>query len=176
LLEAKQISHTYGDYIYQPRPVVRPRPKAKNKNKNMLLAKVVVVGSVLFAVLIGLLLTATHAQITSKTDNIIRIKNEISDLQNTNERLKLEIARLKSLDRVELIATTELGMIQPGINEIEYIAFEDIEEAAVSPRENASQEIPAAVEVASEKKMHPIILAVNKLVFDYVYPKITPEE
>jgi cell division protein FtsL len=175
LLEAKQISHAYSDYNYKPRPIVKPRPKVKRAN--MFIAKIVVVSGVLLAVLTGLLLTATHAQITYKTDNIIQLKREISDLHNANERLKLEIARLKSLDRVEMIATTELGMIQPGINEIEYIAFEDTDTQADLTEQGAlGEESTAAVEVASGKKFHPIILVVNKLVIDHVLPKISPEE
>ena len=172
MLEAKQISHAYGDYIYEPRPVIKKRTKVKKAS--MLQAKIALVGCVLLAVVTGLLLTATHAQIISKTDNIIQIKAEISDLQNANERLKLEIARLKSLDRVEMIATTELGMIQPGINEIEYIAFED------NPAGSTNQDVPgeekATVEVASEKKIHPFILAVNRLVANFVFANSSPKE
>jgi cell division protein FtsL len=175
LLEAKQISHVYGDYSYKPRPVAKPKPEAKKANN--LAVKVAIVSCVLLAVITGLLLTATHTQITYKTDNIIQLKREISDLQNANERLKLEIARLKSLDRVEFIATTELGMIQPGINDVEYIAFEDTNmEAEPALSDAADKETQATVEVASGERMHPIILAVNKLIFDYIFPKTSSEE
>jgi hypothetical protein len=69
LLEAKQISHVYGDYSYKPRPVAKPKPEAKKANN--LAVKVAIVSCVLLAVITGLLLTATHTQITYKTDNIL---------------------------------------------------------------------------------------------------------
>lgn len=163
MLEARQIS---GDYSYEQRPVIRRKTKAKKAG--MMQAKIVVVGCILFAVLTGLMLTATHSQVTQKTDNIIQVKREISDLQNANERLKLEIARLKSLDRIELIAMTELGMVQPGINDIKYIAFDsDVQKSTTA--EALEGENKAAVEVLSDEMVHPVILAVNKMVIDYIF-------
>lgn len=133
-------------------------------------AKLVIVGWVFLAVMTGLMLTATHSQITHKTANINQTKEEISDLQNANERLKLEIDRLKSLDRIEQIATTELGMIQPGINDIEYIAYEkDPEHEEMSAEAAPVEENAAIVKVESGQKMHPAILAVSKMIANYVF-------
>ncbi|MEL7565370.1 MAG: hypothetical protein AAGU27_10840 [Dehalobacterium sp.] len=83
MLEARKIS---GDYSYEESPVIIR--KRRVKKASTMQAKIVVVGCVLCAVLTGLMLTATHSQITHKTDEIIQIKSEISDLQNANERLK----------------------------------------------------------------------------------------
>ncbi|MCR6544474.1 cell division protein FtsL [Dehalobacterium formicoaceticum] len=168
MLEARQISE---DYIYEQEPVITRkviRRKAKSRKAGVMLAKIIVVGSVLLAVVTGLMLTATHAQITYRNSNIIQIKNEISDLQNANERLKLEIARKKSLDRIESIATKELGMIQPGINDIKYVAFdkaaEGTKDAAAPKKESRS-----VVESASNAKVHPIVLTINKMINQYAY-------
>lgn len=168
MLEARQISE---DYIYEQEPVITRkviRRKAKSRKAGVMLAKIIVVGSVLLAVVTGLMLTATHAQITYRNSNIIQIKNEISDLQNANERLKLEIARKKSLDRIESIATKELGMIQPGINDIKYVAFDkaaDDTKDAAAPKEESK----SVVESASNAKVHPIVLTINKMINQYAY-------
>lgn len=167
MLEARKISGDYcGDYYHEERSV--RRSKAKSNKAGMLAVKLIVVGCVLLAVVTGLMLTATHSQVTHRSDKINQIKGEISDLQNANERLKLEIARLKSLDRIELIATTELGMIQPDMDDIEYIAYGDDKEK--TPTAEAFEgEKTAAVEVPSEEMVHPIILAVNKMVSNYIF-------
>jgi len=163
LLEARQIS---GDNNYEQSPLIIRKKRVKKAG--MMQAKIVVVGCVLFAVVTGLMLTATHSQVTHKTDKIIQIKSEISDLQNANERLKLKIARLKSLDRIELIAKTELGMIQPQINNVEYMAFDNGEQG-LTTAEALEGENKAAVEVPSDQMVHRAILAVNKMVSDYVF-------
>ncbi|MEL7565371.1 MAG: hypothetical protein AAGU27_10845 [Dehalobacterium sp.] len=87
---------------------------------------------------------------------------------------------MKSLDRIEQIAKTELGMIQPGINNVEYIAFDNAEQESTTA-EASEGENKAAVVVRSDRMVHRIILAVSKMVTDYVadgagrISKISPE-
>ncbi|MGI6553212.1 MAG: hypothetical protein ACOX37_09455 [Bacillota bacterium] len=50
---------------------------------------------------LGLLLTSQAAIITNKGYEVVRLKQEISSLQTANERLKLEIAQMDSLERIE---------------------------------------------------------------------------
>lgn len=52
-------------------------------------------------------------------------------MQIENEKLKLEVAKLKSLDRVEKIAETKLAMVKnPGV---EYLAMQDKGTAVTAP-------------------------------------------
>jgi len=58
--------------------------------------------------------------ITIRSENIIRagydlvqLKSESLSLQKENALLQLEIAKLKSPQRIQSIATTELGMVKP---------------------------------------------------------------
>lgn len=162
MLEARQIS---GDYNYELKPVIK---RKKNVRKaSLILFRIAVVTCILFAVVTGLMLTATHTQIIQRSDKIAQIKGEISDLQNANERLKLEIACLKSLDRIELIAKKELGMIQPGLNSIVYMAFDDVD-SEVASGEALEGENKGKIEVQSNRMVHRAILAVNKMVTNYV--------
>lgn len=163
MLEARQIS---GDYSYEQSPVIRRKKGVRKASLTQL--RIAVVTCILLAVVAGLMLTATHIQITQRNDRIIQIKGEISDLQNANERLKLEIASLKSLDRIELIAKKELGMIQPGLNSVVYMAFDNEEPQATSV-EALEGESKGKIEVQSNQMAHRAILAVNKMVADYIF-------
>jgi len=163
LLVAKQISH---DYSYHEEPVVSR--KRRGRKAGPVQEKLILVGCIFLAVITGLMLAATHAQITDRNANIIQVKQEISDLQNANERLKLEIARLKSLDRIENIAMTQLGMVEPGIEDIQYVAFDDKNGSKASDTGTLAQgESKAVVEVNKADQIHPILLAVNKIIANY---------
>lgn len=167
MLEARQFSQ---DYSYEQEPVITRKVikrKVKSRQASLIFAKVLVVGIILLAVITGLMLAATHAQITYRNSNIIQNKKEISDLQIANERLQLEIARKKSLDRIEGIATKELGMIQPGINDIKYVAVNINDHDA----ENAvtNEESGVTVDSSLNTKVHPVVLSVNELIDRYAY-------
>jgi len=52
---------------------------------------------------------------------IDKIKQEINALQRENERLQLEITRLKSPERVAKVAVSRLGMIEPQTAQMCYV-------------------------------------------------------
>lgn len=153
---------------------ISPKRRAK---KSAAGEKLAITGCVILALIVGILFTATQAMVTERSAEIIQVKSEISDLQNANERLKLEIAKLKSLDRIEMIARTELGMVQPELSSIQYIAFEDRQgknlAVAFSPTEEDNKEKAEVnngkVEVKSGEKMHPALEAVSRMVTNYVF-------
>ncbi|MDD3853359.1 MAG: hypothetical protein PHD40_06865 [Syntrophomonadaceae bacterium] len=44
---------------------------------------------------------------------IVSLEKEIADLETDNKRMEYRIAQVNSLDRIEALATTQLGMIKP---------------------------------------------------------------
>lgn len=44
---------------------------------------------------------------------IVSLEKEIGDMETANKRMEYKIAQVNSLDRIEALATTQLGMIKP---------------------------------------------------------------
>lgn len=170
MLAARQLSQ---EYRYQEERIYQgelTRRKRRAKKTNPVTEKLVITGCVLFAMVVGLMLTATQAMITDRADKIIQAKTEISNLQNGNERLKLEIAELKSLDRIEQIARTELGMVSPEPKNIQYLALSETETNGQEVADKAQgKEASGIVGVKTGEKMHPALHSLNKMVTGYVF-------
>jgi cell division protein FtsL len=81
---------------------------------------------VLTAVYLGLLAlayVALQAQIVENGLRLNSLQNEISRVQDENTRLSLELAELKSPQRIITIARDKLGMVMPG--EVRYLVVEE---------------------------------------------------
>lgn len=171
MLAARQLSQEHRYYeeerICQGELTHRKR---RAKKSNPVKEKLVITGCVLFAMVVGVMLIATQAMITDRADKIIQIKTEISNLQNGNERLKLEIAELKSLDRIEQIARAELGMVSPEPKNIQYLALSKNEANGQKTADKVQEKkASGTVGVKTGEKMHPALHSFNKLVTGYVF-------
>ena len=136
--------------------------KVQIKKKSSLNPRLMAVSAIGLIFLTGLFFITTQAIITNRSDKIIQTKAEILDLQNSNERLKLKIAEMKSMNRIEQIARNQLGMVSPQTESIEYIAFAD---PAVAGPPAAAAASPAA----AAKDVKPSILQnISRLVSHYL--------
>lgn len=170
MLVAKKLPREYELEEKHSEKRTFPRRKQRTQKADSVKEKMIIVGCVFVALFMGLMLIGTQAAITDHTDKSIQLKAEISDLQNSNERLKLEIAQLKSLDRIEKIAQVELGMIQPGNNDIQYIAYDGQNKGSVETASAGMQtDGNGTVEVQNKEKMHPALYALNKMVSNYMF-------
>ncbi|KKM12278.1 hypothetical protein SY88_03705 [Clostridiales bacterium PH28_bin88] len=71
------------------------------------------ISGILMAFITGMLLTTQAASLAAKGHQLNQLRYEVEELQKSNGLLRLEASRLRSLDRIEKIATTELGMRKP---------------------------------------------------------------
>lgn len=94
----------------------------KGKAPNNNLVKVVLVGSIIGVFCLGVLLTAQYARIASVGFQMVQLKQEIAVLETNNERLYLRTLQLQSLDRIEELAVTKLGMIYAEASEKQQLA------------------------------------------------------
>jgi len=78
-------------------------------------------GVIALIFLIGMSFVAQHVWINYLGFQITELKKEIVDIQTSNEKLKLKIANLVSLDKVEEVAIGQLGMIYPNDQTVHYI-------------------------------------------------------
>jgi len=65
------------------------------------------------AVLAGLVLVSRYGAVARVGYQVAELQADLTSLRAENERLKMEVDRLLSLERVERIATTRLGMRRP---------------------------------------------------------------
>lgn len=114
------VAPKYTDYTYEPTIAVPKRKKQNNKHVSSKL-KYAIISLIVLAFGIGLALTSRAALYYSQGYEITRLNREIESLQTDNERLKLEIEQLCSLDRVENMALTELGMVKPSKEDIKFL-------------------------------------------------------
>ena len=56
---------------------------------------------------------AQRELIVRSSYQLVSVKNQVTNLQKENEFLKIELAGLSSPDRIQQIATKELGMVVP---------------------------------------------------------------
>lgn len=85
------------------KPVARPHPKLRNK-----FLQLVCLGAFLA------MLVTLHSEYIVRTGyDLVQMKAQAAKLEKENEILRLEIAKLKSPQRIQQIATTQLGMVVP---------------------------------------------------------------
>ncbi|MBZ4654716.1 MAG: Septum formation initiator [Peptococcaceae bacterium] len=153
-----------SDYAYQPyyREKFEQQKQTKvriKKRPSPLL--VVALGISLIGIMFftGLSYTYLKARIAHLNWQISQGKKEIAAMQVQNEKLELEIARLKSLDRIEKVATTQMGMIKnPGV---EYLAIKATTNTSV-PASQTVREMPA--QDPANTSQDGIITAITKVI------------
>lgn len=79
---------------------------------------------ILLLVFIGitiLFILSRFATITEKQYKVEKLRKEIETMEAENERLRVEIANLKSMSRIEKIAQSKLNMKKPNSYQIIYL-------------------------------------------------------
>ncbi|WP_406678172.1 septum formation initiator family protein [Neomoorella carbonis] len=94
-----------------------PRPRVQNRARQ----KVMLLGLVLLAIGIAFAKTYLAVQVVIKGYELEALKQEINTIQRENERLQLEVARLKAPERIAAVATTRLGMVEPREGQLYYV-------------------------------------------------------
>lgn len=72
---------------------------------------------VLMGLCLAFLVTSRYAQITSVGYEIVTLKKEMQSLDTENQLLQNKLAELNSLQHIEYVATTKLGMEKPELAE-----------------------------------------------------------
>lgn len=69
--------------------------------------------TVLVAAVMAVTFTVRSEEIIHSGYKLVQMKAQLATVEKDNERLHLDIAKLKAPQRIEQIATTELGMVVP---------------------------------------------------------------
>lgn len=105
LVQKKQEVHVYEQ------EAASPAPKIVRKANKRLRAKCLIL--VAIATLIAVVTTMQRAAIVQAGYDLVKVKSQVAKIDKENALLRLDIAKLKSPQRIEEFATKELGMIIP---------------------------------------------------------------
>lgn len=79
----------------------------------------------LLALCLAFWVTSRYAQITSVGYDIISVKKQVQEIDTENQLLQRKIAQLNSLQNIEHVATTKLGMQKPELAEgVQFVPVE----------------------------------------------------
>ncbi len=101
------------EWMWQPEPapaqapvvVAAPRPYPSMRKQFLQL--------ILLAAALAMLITV-HSEMMVRTGySLVEMKAQAAKLERDNDLLRLEIAKLKSPQRIQQIATSQLGMVTP---------------------------------------------------------------
>jgi cell division protein FtsL len=137
-----------------PEVVPPPVQAAKVRKTKKALPRLQLIAFVAVGFVTLLALTSMYVMMAMIGYQITDLKGQIATRQTENKKIELEINRLKSLDRIETIATTKLGMTKP-----EKFAYLVIDQSETEKR-NAVARKPSGSNVASSDR-HPFIQAVT---------------
>ncbi|MFZ7104945.1 MAG: septum formation initiator family protein [Peptococcaceae bacterium] len=104
--------------------------------------------------IIGMGFVAQHVWINYLGYQVSELKQDIAGLQVNNEKLKLKIASYASLDTIENLAKTQLGMINPESESMHFIVDkENNPEVDASERYRAIVLAPKAADTSSPNQL-----------------------
>lgn len=105
LVNRKQQSDVYQQH--ETPPIIRCLPKLDIALRAKCLITVILVA------VVAIFVTVRSEAIIRAGYDLVQMKSQALSLQRENELLRLDIAKLKSPQRIQYIATAELGMVIP---------------------------------------------------------------
>lgn len=130
-------------YVYEQEAAL-PTPKIVQKADKGLRVKCLVL--VILTAIMAVVTTMQSAAIVQAGYDLVKVKSQVAKIEKENELLRLDIAKLKSPQRIEEFATKELGMVVP--KNAYYAAA-----APVVPEVGQAQGAPAVGESSITEKM-----------------------
>jgi len=127
--------------------------------------KVVIVGLVLSVFISGIFVVFLYAQMVSTGYQIYKLRMQTASLDMQVKDLSEELERLSSLDRIEMVATTKLGMVRPDLKTMVVIQTEPAEKTTLE-NEKSSPGEDTYMAGGADKKNNWVIQALVNLVAD----------
>lgn len=103
--------HKKQEMIVYEQEAASPAPKIVRKADKKLRVKCLML--VVIAAAMAIVTTIQSAAIVQAGYDLVTVKSQVAKIERENELLRLDIAKLKSPQRIEEYATKELGMIVP---------------------------------------------------------------
>lgn len=147
--QARQVEFPYSYTQNQKQPVHRiKRVYKKNKSHKPTLIKI---GLALFVY--AILVVYLCITVSTMGYEIVRLEKDIDKLQTANHMLEFKIAEQISLDRVEMLATTQLGMCKPDVSRSIAVAAQKPESINLASQPSAADNDNSKTKIG-EKTLH----------------------
>lgn len=133
--------YDYYDLEQISRPTKRIKKVRRLKFKNN--PRFVAVVIVLSLFVMGLLLAGRYAQIASTGYQIVKLKKQLTTVQNESDQLEIQVEKLQALDRIEKVAVERLGMQKPATGDgVQLLAVDTNNDSDVAKKQvaNAAQQ------------------------------------
>lgn len=105
LVNKKLDYELFQEQTVLPAKLTKPKPDFSLRAKCL---KIVILASILT------MFVAIQSEIIVRSGyGLVQMKNQVAQLEKDNETLRLDIAKLKSPQRIQHIATSQLGMVAP---------------------------------------------------------------
>jgi len=122
------------DYLPENNTKVIEKKKVKTSRRTWILRATPGMAVIVIMFMLSMTFVVKHVWINFLGFQISGLKNEIVNIQTNNDKMKLKIASVGSLEKVEEIAVNELGMVYPENESVHYIfsprSQEDSEDAS----------------------------------------------
>lgn len=120
------------DYYELPPQKVNNRPQVRKVKKTKASNNIGYCTAVIVTLIMAFWLTSRHAEITSTSYELIALQKQAQALSVENQSIQSQVEELNSLDNIEYIATTKLGMQKP--ESAEGVQFVPVEYSKTGPK------------------------------------------
>lgn len=140
------------------------KPARQKRNVPLLRRqKLVITGLVLSVFISGIFVVFLYAQIVSTGYQIYKLRMQTASLDMQVKDLSEELERFSSLDRIEMVATTKLGMVRPDLKTMVVVRTEPAKKTTLENETSSSAE-DKYLAGGADKKNNWVIKALVNLV------------
>jgi cell division protein FtsL len=159
------LAHAKKDcsYRYHVSPQIKDVEQKIKKRDHVRLRRgqVFVLGCVLVGFIVGLAIVSQTARLNAKGYYLYQLQNEVQNIKTEAAVLRLEIAEMGSLARIENIAIAQLGMKKPGAGDWGILP---VKQGVDLPVKMAITPVPPS------ENQFPLLGIVNKLLVRWLGP------
>ncbi len=133
-------------YQYQPavEEMQQPNKPKKKANKSYRLQKVMAALSISVFLLLSIFLLLRYAAITEAKHRVIQLTNQLEQIENQRDKLKIELERVSKSNWIEMEAQNRLSMIYPDSSQTYYISINPTKVALLTNEMNRQLSIEEA--------------------------------
>lgn len=112
----------FSYHLPEERELTKEQPRRSLSRRAVRRGKIMLTGCILSMFIMGVAVAYYYSQVSAVGYQIGQLQKELTDLQTEQDYLESQANQLLSLQRIEAIATTKLGMVKPDPKEVVLVA------------------------------------------------------
>jgi hypothetical protein len=139
LVEVKKRSskYIYGSVAYDIEPVIQPKRVKQPAKRTKPTKKFKLMGRIIIIFMLSFLLVYRFTLVMKLTYDIRATKAQITQLNNDNGNIRIDLAQLNNIKQIEKDAVDKCGMVIPTKDDIKYINVKPLTVAPQKYDENS---------------------------------------